>query len=89
MSEITATDAARAFSDMLDRVEHRGHSFTVTRKGRPVAQICPAGPRTITVRELLELLRTAPKPDDDFAADLAEARLEIQSAPIRDQWASS
>ncbi|MGH8907341.1 MAG: type II toxin-antitoxin system Phd/YefM family antitoxin [Egibacteraceae bacterium] len=86
MSEITATDAARAFSDLLDRVEHRGHSFTVTRKGRPVARICPAGPRTITVGELLH---AAPKPDDDFAADLDEARRQIQAAPGRDHWASS
>lgn len=89
MSEITATDAARAFSDLLDGGEASRPQLHGYPHGRAVAQICPVGPKTITVGELLELLRTAPKPDDDFAADLDEARRQIQSAPVRDHWASS
>jgi prevent-host-death family protein len=39
--EISATDAARNFSDLLDAVEHRGEHYTVVRRGRPVARLQP------------------------------------------------
>ena len=42
MREVTATDAARKFSDMLDAVEHRHETFVVTRGGKTVALIAPA-----------------------------------------------
>ena len=40
--EISATEAARRFSEILDAVEHRGESFVIVRKGRPVARMGPA-----------------------------------------------
>jgi prevent-host-death family protein len=40
--EVTATEAARRFSDMLDAVEYRRESFVVTRGGRTVAVVGPA-----------------------------------------------
>ncbi|MBI4260921.1 MAG: type II toxin-antitoxin system prevent-host-death family antitoxin, partial [Actinobacteria bacterium] len=42
MEEISATDAARRFSELLDGVEHRGESFTIRRRGRVVARVVPA-----------------------------------------------
>lgn len=39
---MTATEAARAFSALLDSVEHDGETFVVTRAGRAVARIEPA-----------------------------------------------
>src|SRR5438128_10998408 len=43
MSEdLSATEAARHFSEVLDRVEHQGASFTVVRNGKPVARLLPA-----------------------------------------------
>ncbi|MBV8303271.1 MAG: type II toxin-antitoxin system Phd/YefM family antitoxin, partial [Acidimicrobiia bacterium] len=41
MSEVTATEAARSFSDLLDAVEHRGERFTIVRRGKAVAQLQP------------------------------------------------
>ncbi len=41
MSDVTATDAARTFSDLLDAVEHRGERFTIVRRGRAVAHLEP------------------------------------------------
>ena len=41
MSEITATEAARRFADLLDSVEHAGQRYTITRRGKAVAQIEP------------------------------------------------
>ena len=40
--DISATEAARRFSEILDAVEHRGESFVIVRKGRPVARMGPA-----------------------------------------------
>lgn len=43
MKEITATEAARGFSALLDAVEHNGETFIVTRSGKGIARIEPAG----------------------------------------------
>ena len=40
--DISATEAARRFSEVLDAVEHRHETFVVIRKGRSVARITPA-----------------------------------------------
>lgn len=44
MPEVSATEAARNFADILDAVEHRGEHFTVVRRGRPIAHLGPARP---------------------------------------------
>ena len=54
MKDISATEAARNFSDVLDAVEHRHEEFTVTRNGRSVARISPvAGPSGRAVKDVL------------------------------------
>lgn len=42
MREISATDAARNFADLLDAIEHRGEHFTIVRRGRAIAHLEPA-----------------------------------------------
>lgn len=46
MRRISATEASRRFSELLDAVEHRGETFVVVRNGRPVARVAPAPPAT-------------------------------------------
>lgn len=43
MKNLTATEAARHFADVLDAVEHDHETFVVTRGGRAIASIGPAG----------------------------------------------
>lgn len=77
MPDITATDAARNFASLLDRVEHGGERFTVVRRGRVVAQLEPA------VRgrgaDLKEVLRRH-RPDPAWRDDLDDVRslLEVE-----------
>jgi len=53
--EVTATDAARAFSALLDSVEHDGETFLITRAGRPIARVEPApGTSGTAVKALLK-----------------------------------
>jgi prevent-host-death family protein len=74
MKDVTATDAARHFSDLLDAVEHAGESFTVTRSGRVVARIVPAeGAAGRVAKDLL--LRH--RPDARWRDDLAAVRAHL------------
>jgi prevent-host-death family protein len=75
--EITATDAARRFADLLDSVEHAGRRYTITRRGKPVAQIEPVSHgRGSEVKALLR----AHRPDAGWSRELEELRgqLDVQ-----------
>jgi len=77
MRQLSATDAARRFSEVLDQVERSGETFTVLRRGRAVARISPAP--AATGAALLDIVRRHP-PDVDWAADLRSIRegLELE-----------
>lgn len=70
MRTISATEASRRFSDLLDAIE-AGDTVTVTRGNRPIAEIRPAQRRT--GRDLRAALADIPPPDERFAADIADA----------------
>jgi antitoxin (DNA-binding transcriptional repressor) of toxin-antitoxin stability system len=72
MEKLTATAAARSFADMLDAVDARGESFTIMRRGRPVAVVSPptSGRSTSALLEWLDRNR----PDADWADDLVALR---------------
>lgn len=77
MPEITATDAARNFADLLDAIEHRGEHFTIVRRGRAVAHLEPMNRgRGADVKDLLR----RHQPDSAWASELDEVRqlLEIE-----------
>jgi antitoxin (DNA-binding transcriptional repressor) of toxin-antitoxin stability system len=65
-TRISATQAARTFSDLINRVRYRGEEFIVERGGELVCQIIPARPVVRTVADLVQLLRTAPQPDEEY-----------------------
>lgn len=71
MRDVSATDAARRFSELLDAVEHDGESFTVVRHRRAVARIVPTpAPNGRAIKDLL--LHTST--DAGWARDIAAAR---------------
>jgi antitoxin (DNA-binding transcriptional repressor) of toxin-antitoxin stability system len=72
MKEISATEAARGFSALLDAVEHNHESFVVTRAGRGIAQISPvAGGSGAHVKKLLRSHRV----DRSWAHELRDLRV--------------
>lgn len=87
---VTATEAARRFSDVLDSVSHHGQSYDIKRGREVVARLVPsrAVPGSITVKELSELLARLPplEPGDAerFDKDIAATRKRLR-AP-RDPW---
>ena len=68
---MSATEAARRFSAVLDSVEARGETFVVVRRGRAVARIGPA--RAANGKALKELLRSSP-PDAEWLTEVHELR---------------
>lgn len=77
MPDVSATDAARNFADLLDAIEHRGEHFTIVRRGKAVAQLEPMN-RGLGA-DAKALLRRH-HPDAAWASELDEVRslLEIE-----------
>jgi prevent-host-death family protein len=82
---MTATEASRRFSDLLDAIE-RGETVTITRGNHPVAEIGPA--RRRTGADLRAALTEIPAPDDRFADDIADA-LALLTTEGSDPWAGA
>jgi antitoxin (DNA-binding transcriptional repressor) of toxin-antitoxin stability system len=72
MPRMSATQAARTFSDLLNRVA-AGEEVEVTRNGAPVAVIGPPKARLVSAERFRELLASAPHPDEHFARELRES----------------
>jgi antitoxin (DNA-binding transcriptional repressor) of toxin-antitoxin stability system len=85
MRTITATEASRNFSELLDAIE-RGETVTITRGHHAVAEMTPAPRRTGA--DLRAALKRIPPPDDRFAADIAAA-LALISREGEDPWSGA
>jgi prevent-host-death family protein len=81
MRKLSATDAARQFSNVLDSVESDGETFVVMRHGRAVARIGPAAAGTgLALKETLRDHR----PDSDWADELKQLRESVGAGT--DPW---
>lgn len=87
---ISATDAVRTFSELLNAIKYKGESYTILRGGKPSVTIGPAersmGDRTL--RELAVILKKMPSLEDDdkFAADVKAIINNQSSTPERVSW---
>ena len=82
---MTATEAARTFSDVLSRVA-AGEEIEIVRNGAPVAVITPPRVRFVPADRFRDLLESAPSVDEAFADDLRAIREEL--GPPEDAWRS-
>lgn len=83
--ELSVTDAARSFSDVINRVRYRGERFMLTKGGLPVAELRPvAMTRVVTARDLASRLASIPHLGSAAAtrlgADIDEARAAVGGA---------
>jgi len=74
MRTMTASEASRSFSDLLD-VTERGETITITRGRHPVAEMGP--PRRRTGADLRTALADIEPPDDHLAEDIAAALAQL------------
>lgn len=82
---LSATEAARAFSDILNRTRYQGTSFVIERGGEAVARIVPVGPPPYTLGDLQALLANLPRPDPAYLDDV-EAITRTQGIEEGPHW---
>jgi antitoxin (DNA-binding transcriptional repressor) of toxin-antitoxin stability system len=89
MKVVSATEAARTFSELLNKVRYLGETIEIQRGRDIVARLVPPGPfKIISMSELnsffASLPHLAPEDAEAFAADLTKIRHEPLSPG--DQW---
>lgn len=80
MTDVSATEAARHFAELLDGVEQRGERYRIVRRGKVIAELGPAGRgRGNAAKAALR----RHQPDPDWGDDLAETRrlLRVEERP--------
>ncbi len=85
---MTVTEAARNFSDLVNRVFYRGESMILTRNGNPVAFLTPPAPLAKSARELAGGWEDSPHLDPVDAARFADELTQaLQALPSAEgQW---
>jgi antitoxin (DNA-binding transcriptional repressor) of toxin-antitoxin stability system len=63
---VSATEAARRFSDLINRASYQGETFVIERGGKPLCQLGPIAEQRCTGADLLDLFARLPKPPDEF-----------------------
>lgn len=86
MHRVTATEAARNLSDLLNRIRYRGESFEIERNGEVIARMSAATPLGVGLRGFLDLLERL-SADGSFADDLERVQKEQPALPS-DPWAT-
>ena len=87
---LTVTEAARNFSDVVNKVFYRGESMELTRGGKVVARLVPAGViEAPTGREVLAGWKTLPhlsgEEAEAFASEIEKGRQSLNQIPTN-KW---
>jgi antitoxin (DNA-binding transcriptional repressor) of toxin-antitoxin stability system len=85
--KISATEAARSFSDVVARVHYRGEEFVVEKGGEAVCKITPVGQGATksTIADVLSVLDGLPTVDDGYREAVLEAARKQPKTP-RSPW---
>lgn len=86
---VSATEAAKTFGRLVDRVREERATFIIERSGVPVAQIGPVSDRRCTLGDLVDLLRRLGPVDEEYLQEV-EAGIAVWNKPVvpRDPWKS-
>ena len=72
-NHVTASEAAKKFGALVDRVREERAIYIVERGGRPVAQIGPVAGGHCTLGRLAEWLSAGRRLDDEYLGDVERA----------------
>lgn len=87
MRTMTATEASRNFSGLLDLIE-AGETIRITRGNEPIAEVGPARRRTGADLEAALAAADLPALDEDLEDDIAQA-LALVTDEGTDPWAGA
>jgi len=82
---LSATEASRNFSEIMNRVKYRGESFIIERGGERICEVRPAAPTRFTGADLIALLRSVPSVDDDYLGVVEELTGSQKKLP-KSKW---
>ncbi|MCY4509297.1 MAG: hypothetical protein OXG35_20400 [Acidobacteria bacterium] len=71
---VSATETAKNFGAIIDRVREERAVYVVERGGTPVAEISPVKAKTVTIRDFVEIVRSGsvPSPGEDYLEAVEE-----------------
>ena len=70
---VSATDAAKNFGRLVDRVRETRATYVVERAGVPVAQVGPAVRTVFTMADFKALMAEGPPSDDEYVKAVSRA----------------
>lgn len=80
--EMTVTDAARHFADLVNRTYYKGESTILIRSGEPVARMIPIGGSSVLGSDFAskwsEMTHMDPDDADDFAESIETSRKNLK-----------
>jgi prevent-host-death family protein len=79
MKTIAAAEFKAKCLALIDRVHAEGESITITKRGRTMARLVPAGPADDDERPWLRVRGTLQKYDDPFAPAIDERDIDAIS----------
>ncbi|MFH1954286.1 MAG: hypothetical protein ABIL06_22050 [Pseudomonadota bacterium] len=88
---ITATQAVRDFSEVLNTIKFKSVHYIIERGGKPVASMKPIDDKkdSVTLGDLKALLKKLPRLDEEcdaFASDLENIMKDQPLMAMRDAW---
>jgi len=89
---VSATEAVRKFSEILNSIKYRGEYYMVVRRGKSVASICPVEVpiKERYLRELKEIVKSLPglgSEAEKFEKDIKEILKNQPAMPKKGKWA--
>jgi len=89
---ITATEAVRNLSEILNSMRYAGNEYTIVPGGKPIASIRSAEThaKALTLGDLAALVKTLPSLGEEaerFTRDIREARKHQPPVPEKSKWA--
>jgi antitoxin (DNA-binding transcriptional repressor) of toxin-antitoxin stability system len=85
---VPATEAAKTFGQLVDRVREDRATYIIERGGKPVAQITAIEGRSLTLGGLKALVAALPRADADYLATLERVTATRNKPRVRSNpWA--
>ena len=84
---ITATEATRQFSDLLNKVYYQHQSFDIKRGKEVIARIVPVAPAVMPIKDLNAFFKNLPALDKEDQKDFENLIKELRNIkPEKDVW---
>jgi prevent-host-death family protein len=82
-SRVSATEAAKNFGRLVDRVREEHVTYVIERGGKPVARIAPIERATFTIADFKRLMASLPRLEDPYLRAVEHAVVRHSRPRVR------